>query len=274
MSTLRPVSTAVAIEWALAPAAMPRKLDVATILRSARASLRGRWFRARHRELALAVNAAVDEIAGVVLRSENRSMLELALDQQATGQSVIRALEALSSLNEPSTLRRLAQARPRATDWEWVGSAAAKHMALGNFYANEVALAIANIVETHGRDYIESWGKPGPDILDFLTNRDVHADVADALLATYRSIVCLLVIGGSKRLGISFEPWLALDLAERFAHGQRQHLRLLASLPGFSVPEDVIPASERFDLDKLRAESREADERLRTMTIDPGAYIE
>ena len=267
------VNTAVAIEWALAPASAPKRFAPLTALRSIRTRLLARVFRARHGELVRAMDTAVEEIATAIADVPDCATLEFRLDEQATKPSLLRALHALSQLNDSATLRRLAKEEPRASDWEWLGTAAAKHMELGGFYANEVARAVAN-AEPRGREFVDNLGRSSDGVLGFVSAHDIHADVAEALLATYRSLVCLLAIFGSARLNLSLPSWLALALAERFAHGQRQNLRFLASVPGFSVPEDVMPTSERFDLAKLTAEARAADERLRTMTIDPSSYVE
>jgi hypothetical protein len=54
------------------------------------------------------------------------------------------------------------------------------------------------------------------------------------------------------------EPWLALALTERFLESAKQHLRLLASLPGIVVDEAIVSHAERLDLAAIEVRHRRA----------------
>lgn len=88
----------------------------------------------------------------------------------------------------------------------------------------------------------------GPAIL---TSPTVPAEVSSALAGAFRAGLVLLALGRAAESAKSIEPWLALAFVERFVAGVHAHLRLLAAFPGVSVPDDVLPASERLDLEHI-----------------------
>lgn len=50
------------------------------------------------------------------------------------------------------------------------------------------------------------------------------------------------------------EPWVRLALLEQICDSARANLRLLSLLPGLDIPEDVLPAEERLDIEALMEE--------------------
>jgi len=52
--------------------------------------------------------------------------------------------------------------------------------------------------------------------------------------------------------------WLAGALADRLVVSARQHLRLLASLPGVSVDEAIVPDAECLDFAAIEARHQRA----------------
>jgi hypothetical protein len=48
-------------------------------------------------------------------------------------------------------------------------------------------------------------------------------------------------------------PWLARALAERWARDTWEYLRLLASAPGVTVSEELVPLRDRLDLDAIQS---------------------
>lgn len=89
----------------------------------------------------------------------------------------------------------------------------------------------------------------------------VPSIVRDALVGALRSELCLLAILHA-RVGGSTEPWLMRALVERFEQGMRVQLRMLASIPGVSVDEGLLPAEDRIDLVATIQESEAFRQRL------------
>lgn len=88
----------------------------------------------------------------------------------------------------------------------------------------------------------------------FLTDRDIPLPVSRALLAGVYAEVYLLAVLEALHAEHAPAAWLARAIAERWRDNTRELLRLLASYPGVEVPENIIPAGERFDLAALEAE--------------------
>lgn len=133
-----------------------------------------------------------------------------------------------------------------------------------------------------------------PELLAFLSHPQIHSEVARRLLAGLRACAisfALLQVGrkaGSQikprlpgflgrlerrvlrayalaraksGIGIALvAPWLARALIDQWVSNLRAFLQYYASLPDLAVPEDVIPASERLDWERINAElaAREA----------------
>lgn len=102
-----------------------------------------------------------------------------------------------------------------------------------------------------------------PDPMGFLADPRVPVPVAEAYLGSFQAAACQAAVMQALITGQRPEPWLALAIAERWVKGERAFIRLLASMPGVSVGEDVVPMSERLDLTALVAQSRSAEERFR-----------
>jgi len=133
----------------------------------------------------------------------------------------------------PTPARVLVNAAPLLDAWM-----RAQHMALSTIDADMTREA-AHAVEALG-----------PAIL---TSPTVPAEVSSALAGALRAGLVLLALERAAQSAKSIEPWLALALVERFVAGVHAHLRLLAAYPGVSVPEDVLPASDRLDLERIFA---------------------
>ena len=93
--------------------------------------------------------------------------------------------------------------------------------------------------------------------LGFLGDRNVHPQIASTLLGAYYANVCLLAILSAKLAGTKLPPWLARALAERWVHGIRGYLVLIASFPGTHVDEALVPLDQRLDLVALERENAE-----------------
>ena len=91
-----------------------------------------------------------------------------------------------------------------------------------------------------------------------LASPDLPAELAECLFHALRATISIIAIScaviGEQRL----EPWLARALTERFLESARQHLRMLASLPGIVVDEAIVPHAERLDLAAIEARHERA----------------
>lgn len=86
-----------------------------------------------------------------------------------------------------------------------------------------------------------------------------------------RAVVCLLAMAQVVITGRRPEPWLARAIIERWVEGIRAQLRLLASLPGTSVSETLIPNEERLDLTRLSRQAEEAHRRMQEKLLEAKA---
>jgi hypothetical protein len=102
--------------------------------------------------------------------------------------------------------------------------------------------------------------------LEFLSRPDVPPAVARRLLGGLRASVCYLVLAWGlldERFDTNaVERWLSQALGERWVNGLHDYLELIASLP-LGVPESVIPAHERLDLQALTKEAEAVQLRLK-----------
>jgi len=76
------------------------------------------------------------------------------------------------------------------------------------------------------------------------------------LKAIYGDIAFLCLLDAARRQQI-LAPWLAATMAGYVIEGSRAHLSLLASMPGISVPLELIPVEERFDVGGARQRTAE-----------------
>jgi hypothetical protein len=86
-----------------------------------------------------------------------------------------------------------------------------------------------------------------------LASPEIPADVAELTYHSLKAGLCSFAIAHVIAAGDAIEPWLAKALTDRLVASARQHLRLLASLPGITVDEAIVPRSERLDLEALEA---------------------
>jgi hypothetical protein len=81
-----------------------------------------------------------------------------------------------------------------------------------------------------------------------LTSPDIPAEVAELVFHSLRAGFCSMAVLQASIVGAPIERWLAHALIERLVTSAKEHLRLLASLPGIVVDEAVVPKSQRLDL--------------------------
>ena len=133
------------------------------------------------------------------------------------------------------------------------GAGALRRLEEGDVLATAIARATGQRWGRIERAAILQSPAPRDEPLAFLADPGVPAQVAEALLGGLKAAACLTAITQASLLRRRLQPWLALALAERWVEGQRAFLRLLASMPGVTVPEAILPAGERLDLERLLA---------------------
>jgi hypothetical protein len=121
---------------------------------------------------------------------------------------------------------------------------------------SRVELAVVSaVVQLHvllGEESLRS-ADPFEEILrDFLSDSDIPSAVQLATLSGLRSSVAGLAIAHAAFVNRSLEPWLGQRLAEVYTEGLYEYLRLLASVPPISVPDDLVPLDQRIDLAALQ----------------------
>ena len=87
---------------------------------------------------------------------------------------------------------------------------------------------------------------------------DLPVEIEKLIFHGLRANFCGLAIEQAFSIGRAIPVWLAGALADRLVVSARQHLRLLASLPGVSVDEAIIPDEERLDFAAIEARHQRA----------------
>lgn len=91
-----------------------------------------------------------------------------------------------------------------------------------------------------------------------LASPELPAELAELLFHSLRATFCCLAIVHAVATERGVEPWLALALVGRLVSSARQHLRLLASIPGVVVDEAIVPTADRLALPALLQQHRRA----------------
>jgi hypothetical protein len=121
--------------------------------------------------------------------------------------------------------------------------------------ARVILSAIVQLLAARGPDAVAGLDAMRPaDPLATLYDASIPVAVRECEHHGFRADVCGLVLLSAIARGAPLPPWLSLALVERLILGTRDRLRLIASIPGIAVPEDVVPLHERFDLQALEAE--------------------
>jgi hypothetical protein len=96
-------------------------------------------------------------------------------------------------------------------------------------------------------------------IFDFsLASPEVPAELARVVFHGLRGGFCSLAIASVAATDATIEPWLARALTERLVTSAKEHLRLLASIPGVTVDEAIVPRDRRFDIEALSERHKRA----------------
>ncbi len=91
-----------------------------------------------------------------------------------------------------------------------------------------------------------------------LASPQIPAELAQLVFHSLRAGYCSLAIVRVTAAEMPIEPWLARALTERLVASAKEHLRLLASMPGVKVDEAIVPPAMRLDLDAIEARHQRA----------------
>jgi hypothetical protein len=94
--------------------------------------------------------------------------------------------------------------------------------------------------------------------LHSLASAEIPAELAQSVFHSRRAVLCCIAIARAIYVAEPVEPWLAHGLIERLVTSAKEHLRLLASLPGVTVDEAIVPPGSRLDLAAMEARHRRA----------------
>lgn len=112
----------------------------------------------------------------------------------------------------------------------------------------QVSAMIVDQISTDAREALEFY----------LLSPELPAEIARCVYHSIRAGFCSIAIARAVMTGASVEPWLARALIERLVSSVREHLRMLASLPGITVDPAIVPLAERFDLGAIAARHQRA----------------
>jgi hypothetical protein len=87
------------------------------------------------------------------------------------------------------------------------------------------------------------------------TDPEIPAPIAHGIVNGLLASLCTFAIARALSEGIRVEPWLARALLECWVGGLRAYIRLMASVPGVRVREELVPCDQRFDLVMLEAQA-------------------
>ncbi|MBX3155003.1 MAG: hypothetical protein KF773_03310 [Deltaproteobacteria bacterium] len=84
-----------------------------------------------------------------------------------------------------------------------------------------------------------------------LASADIPTDAAEIIFNGLRASFCVLAIAQAMSTEQKVEPWLARALVECLVVSATTHLRMLASIPGVTVDEAIVPPSAKLDLNAI-----------------------
>ena len=122
------------------------------------------------------------------------------------------------------------------------------------------AIAIAALSLESLEDFLTSKDEiaSNEDPLAFLADPEVPVPIARVLLTSFQGTACFPAILRATTVGRP-PAWLARAIAETWVRGLRADLRLLASIPGAEVSEELVPREERIDLQRAARTAKMAD---------------
>lgn len=181
----------------------------------------------------------MDWVAGQIVSAGSELLIADAVEEIAEGNAF------WSMFGDPSATHMTVETMaPLSVKWADVSML--EGALLEMLYADKAHASLG--IDTMPTDPPQLPGDP----LAFVFDADVHPTVARAVLSGIRAYIALAGILGSNG-GPSIE-WRRL-IAAYWMRNLHAYLRLLASLDGTAVPYDIVPASERFDIAGMDAET-------------------
>lgn len=119
---------------------------------------------------------------------------------------------------------------------------------------------------------MKSLREMGPEVLsvslmDLIYDQDIPTEVAEAIYESQCGTVATFAINAAVLRGEMLEPWLSIGLAERWARGLKNGLRLLSADAAIAaeLPESVLPRDERLDPSAVNARHAQVKEAFRAL---------
>jgi hypothetical protein len=109
----------------------------------------------------------------------------------------------------------------------------------------------------------ERGGRAREPVLELVRKGRIQPKVSRALIAALKGIAAFYGMAETVLSDRPVEPWLKAALADVWVSGRKEHLRLLASIPGVVVSTDLIPERDRLELERLADEATRANEFVR-----------
>jgi hypothetical protein len=138
-----------------------------------------------------------------------------------------------------------------------LGRKATEFVDEARWYGPAICSAVAKLEQATGK---AAGISATPARLDFLARAPVAQ--ARAMLSGLKGTAAHYAISHALHEKQRLPRWLGESLARAHRDGSREYLRLLASDPRAGVSEKMIPASERIDLDAMRAEAAQLNDAL------------
>ncbi|MBK7581135.1 MAG: hypothetical protein IPI67_13085 [Myxococcales bacterium] len=136
---------------------------------------------------------------------------------------------------------------------------------LGVASARELLSGLAPLVKAGAAAYIqilsvlptESVREAVAGSISCLSDERMPTAVRREILAAFRAEVFGFAIVAAVEQKKRLNPWLAITLVELMLSGELSRLRVLAAIPGITVPATVVPFEDRLDLAELELTARE-----------------
>lgn len=232
---------------------MTGERDVALSLFSFIRGRRSRLSRDEARVLKL-VEFASETIARDLFEAENRDDLHERIDL-ITESPKTHGVFALLQL-EP-----MLRVGPKSTKFgDSYGRGAAKKLEEGSRLLFALTSTLTHLRAATDAE-VSSVAATVADPLGFLSDPQIHPRVAKAMLSGLHANVCLLGMAAVALASKKPEPWLRAALVDEWVANLRKYVALVASMPGIVISQELIPAADRFDPDKVNEAVRAANER-------------
>ena len=219
----------------------------ASLWRRLHAALRDQRATAEEQQVLHLIEYVMSSVGDPLLAAKDVDDLDDRIDEIVGSREVLGSIAILLARHSTlfQTSRPMRAAELSAIGRERLGPAAAnlvstsQHLVDAWIDAQRQAIAV-----------IARQADLGSNSVEFsLTDPELPAERAQGTFHGLRASICIIALARAMAADGSVETWLADALTGRLVESARQHLRLLASLPGVVVDEALVPGAERFDID-------------------------